>query len=132
MRTKITRLAFFLCLLATDIATECVGQQQNTNSQPCYYMGLKGHFSDRQDFSNAGLIIDDVAADSPFKKMEGLDGQVRSLRKGERVSSLGDGAMSPVRDYYNQIEQAKHHHGRMWVSVHSASNATAGEMFLFF
>ena len=87
MPSNVTKFGVAVCLLVFSFQAEASSQQRNANTKPYNFMGLKGHFSDRQNFSNAGLIINEVAADSPFKKMEGLDGRVRSLRRGERVSS---------------------------------------------
>ena len=128
MSNRLMKFGFALCLLVFCFQAEAFSQQQNASAEPYYYMGLKGHFADRQGSSNFGLIIDEVAADSPFKKMESLDsGRIRSLRKGERVSSLSGGAMRSVRDYYSQIEDAKLEHGRLYVLVHSAENDTDGD-----
>ena len=116
------------CMLAS---VSQVGLAHQQKAAPQYYLGVTGHFDANQTYANAGSIIDEVARDNPFVKMESLEsGKVRSLCIGERVSSLGDGSINSVSEFNKQVDRSKHRHGRMYVSVHSSDRDTDGEMFL--
>ena len=107
------------------------GQQSPPQPELIYYHGISGHFDESQTYANPGLIVDKVNTDSPFQKMESVEtGRIRSLRVGERISSLGDGGITSARDFNQQINDSRHRHGRMVVSVHSDNSDSDGEMFL--
>ena len=123
------RTCFLFCLLSAFNQQVAFAQQQN--AKPLYYLGITGHFEANQTYANSGLIVDKVAKDSPFRTMVSLErGEVRTLRQGERISSLGDGTFSSPGEYYKQIDQSKHRHGRMVVTIHSSDRDTDGKMFL--
>ena len=112
-----------VCLFSALITQSAMSQQQG--AEPIYYHGIAGHFDANQTYANSGLIVDKVNADSPFQKMESFEtGRIRTLRVGERISSLGDGTLGSVREFNQQINQSKHRHGRMLVTVHSADGSS--------
>ena len=126
---KTLRFCLLCCCFLASFNQVAFSQQRNT--EPLYYLGITGHFEANQTYANSGLIVDKVAKDSPFRTMVSLErGEVRSLRQGERISSLGDGTFSSPGEYYKQIDQSKHRHGRMVVTIHSSDRDTDGKMFL--
>ena len=130
MMNKAISFLIVVCWLLANCNQFAFSQQQNT--EPLYYHGLTGHFDQNQTYANAGLIVDEVAAGSPFKKMQSLEkhGPARALRKGDRISGFGGGSISTVREFNEQIDDAKHRHGRMYVSINSSDLDSDGEMFL--
>ena len=92
MINKSFRLSFVFCLFVGPVNQSAMSQQQG--AAPLYYHGIAGHFDANQTYANSGLIVDKVNADSPFQKMESFEtGRIRTLRVGERISSLGDGTL---------------------------------------
>lgn len=132
MMNKALSVLFAACLLLVDFQQTAMSQQDGANAAPIYYLGLTGHFDQNPTYANAGFIIDKVAADSPFLKMWSWETErLQKLRPGDRISSLGDGGMRSFRDLNSQIDQAKHRHGRMQVSVHRSSDRDQeGQMYL--
>ena len=129
MMNKALGSCFVFCLLLTGFNQVAFSQQQS--AEPLYYHGLTGHFDQSQTYANAGLIVDELADDSPFKKMESLETRkIRSLRRGERISSILDEQITSPQSFNLQINQSRHRHGRMYVSIRSSGRDTDGEMFL--
>ena len=125
------RLVWLVSFLLFALPQTSHGQQPTSQPEAIYYHGISGHFDENQTYANAGLIVDNVNTDSPFQKMESVEtGRIRSLRVGERISSLGDGGITSARDFNQQINDSRHRHGRMFVSVHANGSDTDGKMFL--
>lgn len=125
------RLVWLVSFLLFALPQTSHGQQPTSQPELIYYHGISGHFDESQTYANPGLIVDKVNTDSPFQKMESVEtGRIRSLRVGERISSLGDGGITSARVFNQQINDSRHRHGRMVVSVRSDNSDADGEMFL--